>query len=83
MPFIYKTFYIPSAEVKPKSAFSTGLPQINGDQLARDVQATLVEMESEGYKLHSVSPVTNAKSHHGGFTYSYTDGILMIFQKSE
>ncbi|MDX1939116.1 MAG: hypothetical protein SFU99_01110 [Saprospiraceae bacterium] len=83
MPYIYKTLYVPTAEVKAKSAFSATIPEVNGDQLARDVQATLLEMESEGYKLHSISPVTNSKTYYGSFAYSYTDGMLLVFQKSE
>lgn len=81
MPFNYKTLYIPSSAIKPKSSFSGALPEINGDQLARDVQATLVEMENEGYRLHSMSPVQSAKLHMSAYTYSFTDGILLIFEK--
>jgi len=83
MPFTYKTIYVPSPEVKNKSAFSTAIPELNGDQLARDVQATLLEMEHEGYKLHTMTPVTSGRMHMGSFAYSYTDGVLLIFQKSE
>ncbi|MFN7118126.1 MAG: hypothetical protein ACK4TA_15105 [Saprospiraceae bacterium] len=81
MAFTYKTLFIPSSEIKPKSAFSTALPEVNGDQLTRDVQAALVEMENEGYKLHSMSPVQSAKLYMSSFAYSYTDGILLIFEK--
>ncbi len=83
MPFTYKTLYIPSTEVKNKSAFSTAFPELNGDQLARDVQATLLEMEHEGYKLHSVTPVNAGKLYYGSIGYTQTDGVLLIFQKSE
>lgn len=83
MPFTYKTIYIPSPEVKNKSAFSTAMPELNGDQLARDVQAALLEMEHEGYKLHTMTPVTHGKMHMGSFAYSYTDGVLLVFQKVE
>jgi len=81
MPFTYKTIYIPSSEIKPKSAFSGTLPEFNGDQLSRDVQAALVEMENEGYKLHSMSPMQTAKLYMGSLAYNYTDGVLLIFEK--
>ncbi len=73
MAFLYKTLFIPCDEIKAKSAFSAQLPEINGDQLARDVQAALLEMEHEGYRLHSMSPVQSANN--------YTDGMLLIFEK--
>lgn len=81
MPFTYKTKFIPVEEVKPKSAFSTLLPEINGDQLARDVQAILLEMEDEGYKLHTMTPVQSGKLYMSSFAYSYTDGVLLVFEK--
>ena len=81
MSYSYKTLFIPSQEVKPKSAFSTALPEINGDQLARDVQAALLEMENGGYVLHSMSPVQSAKLYMSTYAYSFTDGVLLIFEK--
>ena len=81
MAFSYKTLFIPTAEIKPKSAFSAVLPEINGDQFARDIQATLEEMENEGYKLHSMSPVQSAKLYMSTYVYSFTDGMLLIFEK--
>lgn len=81
MSLAYKTIFIPSDQIKPKSSFSTNLPEINGDQLARDVQAALVEMESEGYTLHSVTPVQSAKLYMSSFAYSHTDGVLLVFEK--
>lgn len=82
MAFTYKTLYIPSSEIKVKSTFSYVLPEVNGDQLARDIQAALVEMENEGYKLHSMSPVQSAKLHMSTYAYSFTDGILLVFEKN-
>ncbi len=83
MPFLYKTMYIPSTEIKNKSAFSTGIPELNGDQLARDVQAALLEMEQQGYQLHSITPVNAGKLYYGSIGYTQTDGVLLVFQKSE
>jgi hypothetical protein len=82
MPFTYKTLYIPTAEVKPKSAFSGALPEINGDQLSRDVEAALLEMENEGYRLHTMTPLQSAKLYMSSFAYSYTDGVLLVFEKT-
>lgn len=82
MAFSYKTLYIPSAEIKPKSSFSTAIPEVNGDQLARDVEAALVEMEQQGYKLHSMSPIQSSKLYLSAYAYNFTDGVLLIFEKN-
>ena len=79
MPFNYKTLYIPTDATKPKSSFSSALPEVNGDQLSRDVQAALEEME--GYRLHSMSPVQSTKLYLSTYLYGFTDGILLIFEK--
>jgi hypothetical protein len=81
MLFPYKTLYIPAPEIKSKSAFSTGLSDFNGDQLARDVQAALLEMASEGYTLHTTTAVHTSRMYMGSTAYSLTDGILLIFEK--
>lgn len=81
MSFNYKTLYIPTAEVKPKSAFSGMIPEANGDELARDIEAALVEMEAAGYKLHTMTPVTSSKMYMSAYVYGYTEGVLLVFEK--
>lgn len=81
MSYPYKTLYIPAPEMKPKSAFSADLPAFNGDQLSRDVEAALVEMESKGYKLHTLTAVQSSKLYMSTFVYNYTDGVLLVFEK--
>jgi hypothetical protein len=81
MPFTYKTLYIPAPDMKPKSAFATSIPEFNGDQLARDVQAALLEMESQGYRLHTMTPVQSSRLYGGSIGYSFTDGVLLVFEK--
>ncbi len=83
MPFTYKTIYIPTPETKPKSMFSAQIPELNGDQLARDVQATLIEQEAEGYYLYSITPVQSGRLYMSSMVYSHTDGVLMVFRKGE
>lgn len=83
MPFTYKTIYVPAPELKSKSVFSSQPPELNGDQLARYVQATLLEMEAEGYRLHSLTPITSGRVHMSSMAYSHTDGVLLVFQKVE
>ncbi len=83
MPYSYKTVYVPTPELKNKSAFSTGLPEVNGDEISRLIQATLVEMEGEGFELQSVTPIIHSKLHMGSVTYSYVDGLMLIFKRVE
>lgn len=81
MPFTYKTLFIPAPDMKLKGAFTTTLPEFNGDQLARDVQAALLEMDSEGYRLHTMTPVQSSRLYAGSVGYSFTDGVLLVFEK--
>ncbi len=71
----YKTIFIASEIVKAAMKMKY---EPNGDQLARDVQATLVEMHHKGYELVSSNTVN---SNHQS-TYSHTSGMLLIFKKS-
>ncbi|GEM_PF-1348567 len=81
MSFTYKTLYIPAAQIKPKGTFSTAIGEVNGDELARDVQAALVEMEGAGYKLHTMTPIASGTLYMSSAAYSPTDGVLLVFEK--
>lgn len=81
MPYNYKTIYVPAPELKNKSAFATSIPEVNGDEFARLIQATLVEMEGEGFEMHSMTPVLHGKTHMGSYAYSYTDGVILVFKR--
>jgi len=70
----YKTIFVPAEIIK--SAMKMKF-QPNGDQLARDVQATLVEMHHKGYELISTDMLN---SNHQA-TYSHTSGMMLIFKK--
>lgn len=83
MPYRYKTVYVPAPELKNKSAFSTGIPEVNGDEISRLTQATLVEMEGKGFELQSVTPIIHSKTHMGSYAYSYVDGLMLIFKRVE
>ena len=49
----------------------------NGDQLARDVQAAIIEKVTQGFGLFSTTPIqSNYQS-----VYPHTTGVLLIFKK--
>jgi len=71
----YKTIFIEAEIIKATMKMKY---EPNGDQLARDVQATLIEMADKGYELFSTDSVT---SNHQS-TYSHTSGMVLIFKKT-
>ncbi len=76
----YKTLFIDATFTKPPSKW-VGSTQVNGDQLARDIDAALLEMEEKGYELVNSMPVTSAKIHMSSYPFSYTEGITLLFKK--
>ena len=77
MPSNYKTLFIPTTEVKTKSMMKGYMRRINGDELARDVQAAILEQEQEGFHLQSTTPITSTL-HNNRF---FTEGVLLVFRK--
>jgi len=73
---MYVTIFV-EAERVSKSSISSNYT-INGDQLARDVQAAIIEYSKKGYQLDHTQAVTSAQS-----TVSYTQGIMLIFKDRE
>ena len=80
----YKTMFIDAPLVKGEKKMGVALLEVNGDQLARDINAAIYEKEKEGYALINSLPVQSSKSIMGGSqTYSYTIGVLLVFHKKE
>lgn len=73
---MYLTIFVEAERVNP-SKFSTDYA-INGDQLARDVQASIIEYSKKGYKLDQIQGVNSAQS-----TVSYTQGMLLVFKNEQ
>ncbi|HHB77783.1 MAG TPA: hypothetical protein ENK85_00965 [Saprospiraceae bacterium] len=71
----YKTIFVTADIVKSAMKMKY---QPNGDQLARDIQATLIEMAHKGYELVS----SNAINSNHQSTYSHTTGMMLIFKKT-
>ncbi len=70
----YKTLFIRSEIVTKKVLSMTYEP--NGDQLARDVQAALMEQADKGYELVTTTPIeANYQS-----SYPHTLGVMLIFK---
>lgn len=73
---MYLTIFVEAERTNP-SKLSADY-SINGDQLARDVQAAIIEYSKKGYQLDQIQPVTSSIS-----TMSYTQGMLMVFKDRE
>lgn len=72
--YAYKTIFVPAEIIK--SALNMKF-QPNGDQLARDVEAALIEMHHKGYELVS----SNMLNSNHQSAYSHTSGMMLIFKK--
>ena len=70
----YKTIFITAEIIKAAMKMKY---EPNGDQLARDIQAALIEMTHKGYELVSSNTIN---SNHQS-TYSHTSGMMLIFKK--
>jgi len=77
----YKTIFVDAPLAKGKSAWGVSVEETNGDQLARDVQATILENDLGGYELIQTVPVTSSKTFSGAYAYSLTTGVVLIFKK--
>lgn len=77
----YKTIFVDSPLAKGKSSWGITMEETNGDQLARDIQATILENDLGGYELTQSIPVTSSKTISGAYAYSMTTGVILIFKK--
>lgn len=82
MPSKYKTIYIHTEKASKESIWRLG-PTVNGDQLARDVQAAIESMELDEYKLYSVTPIVATITREAGDTVPTTEGVMLIFEKEK
>lgn len=57
------------------------MQEVNGDQLARDVNAAIEEAGREGYELQQTVPVHSSMIYMSSYPYSFTSGILLVFRK--
>ena len=74
----YKTICVDADLVRTKMGVSSKI--VNGDQLARIVQATLDEQVQQGFELDQSIPITSSQS-SGGLLATYTTSILLIFRR--
>lgn len=75
-------------ESKYKTVFVEGVPvgrglkfkvSMNGDQLARDMQATIEEMEQNGFELFNNTTISG----FGGGGVNTNLGMMMVFKKRD
>jgi hypothetical protein len=79
----YKTMFIDAPTVKNKGVFGMSMQEPNGDQLARDVDAAILEKVQNGYELAGAMPVTSSMIYSSTYPYSFTSGVLLIFKKTD
>lgn len=80
MEIEYKTAFIESTFVK--TSIWEVAKTVNGDDLARNMEAILIEMTLKGYELKTITPISSCSTTSGGaVVQGYTQGVLLIFQK--
>ena len=77
----YKTIFVDAAMINGKSSWGVTIEETNGDQLARDIQATILENDLDGFELMQSMPITSSKTISGAYAYASTSGILLIFKQ--
>ena len=79
MAYEYHSIFLASpkapASKKHLESFSY---EVDGVQMARDLQATLEKMAESGYNLFQCTPVVSARYNQG----TYTEGFTLIFRKA-
>ncbi len=70
----YKTIFINVSPVGKGMKFKKS---VNGDQLARDIQASIEEMEQKGFLLFKSTPISS----YNVSGYSATEGVMLIYKK--
>ncbi len=79
----YKTIFIDAPMAKSKGTWGTTLEEVNGDQLARDVDAAILEKEAAGFELVQATPITSSKIYMSAYPYSFTTGMMLIFKQKD
>jgi hypothetical protein len=72
----YKTVFVETVTVGKGMKFKIS---VNGDQLSRDMQASIEEMEQQGFEVFSTTPVS-------GFTGNAINsmiGMMILYKKNE
>ncbi len=77
----YKTIFVDAPISKGKATWGVTIEETNGDQLARDIQATVLENDLAGYDLTQTIPVISSKTISGAYAYSLTTGVILIFKQ--
>ncbi len=79
----YKTVFVEATEVKQKKGFlQSSIMGVNGDDLARNIQAVIREMTAEGYSLKSSETIQSTKVYMSSYPYSFTSGVILIFERN-
>ncbi|NLR91339.1 MULTISPECIES: hypothetical protein [Flammeovirga] len=84
---MYKTVYL---KTKKESRRTTSdrlrSVKVSGDGTATLLEECVNKYAAKGYKLVSVTPISSASSSNvgsGGWGFSYTDGLVVLFKKKK
>ncbi|AZQ63255.1 hypothetical protein EI427_13695 [Flammeovirga pectinis] len=82
---MYKTVYV---KTKKESRRTTSdrlrSVKVIGDETAEALETCIQEHVQEGYKVFSITAMSSASSSNvgtGGWGFSYTDGMIVVFEK--
>ncbi len=77
----YKTVFVDAPMAKAKGTWGVSFEEPNGDQLARDIQAVILENAMAGFELMQSMSVTASSTISGAYAYSFTSGVILIFKQ--
>ncbi|MBB6462508.1 hypothetical protein [Flammeovirga kamogawensis] len=82
---MYKTVYV---KTKKESRRTTSdrlrSVKVSGEETAEALETCIQQHAKEGYKVFSITPMSSASSSNvgtGGWGFSYTDGMIVVFEK--
>ncbi len=78
MTYEYHSVFLASPKTIPdKKYMDTHIYEVDGVQMARDLQSTIEKMAEKGYDLFQCTPIVSTKYHQ----VTYTEGFTLVFRK--
>lgn len=79
------SIFIQANIIEEKSGIlgSSGTIRVDSRKLNDDLQLKLLELDEDGYKIISITPITSGQYvwNSNGVGFSYTDGLIVVAQK--
>ncbi len=79
MPAEFKTIFVPSVTMPSQAGYTYYDAEVDGIQLANDVTAAIQEQIGNGFTLVDTQTLMSTKY----YARTYTEGIILIFQKEK